>query len=163
MSTKNGDYTVNFNLSVGGEDKTSDENLESAYEDNSGNFVQSNGVGFGNIGLTLDGGDNITVDYDMTSDSDPADKVTTHEILHSLGVSHKAMGAQGSKVNEVVVGAMLEHAGGKSEKSDINVKGIKKNHTMLKPKTGMYGDPKSHSPKVEMEESIELEGRIISN
>jgi hypothetical protein len=176
-------YDIKFNLKSEIKE-TEDEAESAALSDDSGNFIKDDGGFpldvFGTMGSTKKGGDltlianaNNAPPYwkekfpEIEKDPDGYNtEVIKHEILHTLGVDHKASGERGTQITESVVKGMLRYAGQKNLKKGLIEPEKSKGFSMMDNKK-LKKNP-DYQPKVKIDTgkkdiSKPLKGKVEKN
>jgi len=156
LKTKNGTYKINYEISV--VESTKEKGYKNAQNDDTGNYMETDFGSptmltlAGDVGRAEEGGDFMTFSNWDKMDSG----IYGHEMMHTQGVSHKAIGTQGKEATEETVGATLNYA------TKHNTKGSKikatnsSNSNMLK--VGEFDMPKVI---IENKEKVSLSGKVI--
>ncbi|MBN1181495.1 MAG: hypothetical protein JXB49_04350, partial [Bacteroidales bacterium] len=122
LRTKDGDFSIIYDVKVvkGGD---SDSNYDKAYKDNTANYVETDYGSegaltiAGDYGSTKEGGDYVRMSNSEIVD----DKIYQHEVMHSQGASHEAIGTQGKTLNKKVVAGTLDYASKNCKNFNIKV------------------------------------------
>ncbi len=91
-------------------------------------------------GESLEGGDEINVRRDPKGISKKT--LDKHEVLHTVGASHKTIGAHGAKITKNTIGQILNYASSKDENSNLN--------TSYKKGNKLFEQPLRHQPKAKI-------------
>ncbi len=147
-----------------------DTNQIRARRDDLSNYLSEGGMELRNAyranGLAREGGDDTKFCGDCTLYNEPPNKydadggVVTHEIFHTLGISHSAIGQNGQEMNIDGIGGMLQYASKNARGVKIKLNNIGKNSYL-----GSSGERvnRRDKPKVvkTSNEKIKLNGTIV--
>ena len=174
-------YTIQFDLQLKGTDNTAAQNEKLAKEDDRANFITQdagfplfiNGVTSNQelsttVGQTLEGGDFTQLAdaelapsaYGVSNPDQFNQSNFTHEILHTLGVDHKAMsGENKADVTEQTVKSILKYAG--KNNNDGNTISVNKSKGLsLSDNRKIRKDPEN-KPKTDLKsDSPSIKGSI---
>jgi len=149
-----------------------DSNIDKAESSNISNYISAGGMEVRNlnqsqsvVGAALNGGDNTKycADCNMygdTLDYNADEKVVGHEIMHTLGISHTAIGKQGTSMTTDGIGGMLQYAAKNSKGLKVNLSNVKAGSYL-----GSREEPISRTDKPKVvntsPQKIKLNGTIV--
>lgn len=114
-----------------------DSNIDKAESSDIANYISAGGMEVRNlnegqsvVGAALNGGDDTKycADCNMygdTKDYNADEKVIGHEIMHTLGISHTAIGKQGTSMTKDGIGGMLQYAAKNSKGLKVSLSNTK--------------------------------------
>ena len=149
-----------------------DSNIDKAESSDISNYISAGGLEVRNqnnsqsvVGSALNGGDNTKycADCNMygdTKDYNADEGVVGHEIMHTLGISHTAIGKQGTSMTKDGIGGMLQYASKNSRGLKISLSNVKAGSYL-----GSEQEPvsKANRPKVvnTSPQKVKLNGTIV--
>ncbi|UOX34834.1 hypothetical protein LXD69_04820 [Flavobacterium sediminilitoris] len=179
VKTDNGDIIpINFKIQFSDKkDETYDDgivnnhskNQDLATNDDTANYLSAGGMELRNVyganGLAFEGGDNTKfcescTMYGDKKNYDADEGVVGHEIMHTLGMSHSAIGKNGTEMTKDGIGGMLLYASKNSKGFKVKLSNVGSNSYLGSPreKVSKHDKPKvvNSSPS-----RVKLSGTIV--